>query len=129
MKRSSNKNHFSGPDGHVFTQKRVYAVWFSNSANKGLRQHGRTFLGQNPVVLIFLNCPAAVPLKKKRLAVENGNRSGGGSGRPRRMSLKNTLFRRNDGSAAFEIRKFQRQNIPDAASSFECGIRPDPAGR
>ena len=33
----------------------------------------------------------------ERFAVENGNRSGvRGSGRPRRMSLKNMLFRRND---------------------------------
>ena len=40
----------------------------------------------------------------ERFAVENGNRSGvRGSGRPRRMSLKNMLFRRNDGSVAFEI--------------------------
>ncbi|WP_206215162.1 hypothetical protein [Desulfovibrio sp. ZJ200] len=40
----------------------------------------------------------------ERFAVENGNRSGDrGSGRPRRMSLKTTFFRRNDGSAAFEI--------------------------
>ena len=40
----------------------------------------------------------------ERFAVENGNRSGGrGSGRPRRMSLKNTLFRRNDGCVAFEM--------------------------
>ena len=47
----------------------------------------------------------------ERFAVENGNRSGGrGSGRPRRMSLKTTLFRRNDGSAAFEIGQFQKQN-------------------
>ena len=44
-------------------------------------------------------------------AVENGNRSGGcGSGRPRRMSLKTTLFRRNDGSAVFEPGQFQKQN-------------------
>ncbi|WP_165067067.1 hypothetical protein [Desulfovibrio sp. ZJ200] len=34
-------------------------------------------------------------LQIERFAVENGNRSGGrGSGRPRRMSLKTTLFRR-----------------------------------
>ena len=47
----------------------------------------------------------------ERFAVEKGNRSGGrGSGRPRRMSLKTTLFRRNDGSAAFEIGQFQKQN-------------------
>ena len=47
----------------------------------------------------------------ERFAVENGNRSGGrGSGRPRRMSLKTTLFRRNDGSAAFEMGQFQKQN-------------------
>ncbi|MDO5483969.1 MAG: hypothetical protein Q4F27_03590, partial [Desulfovibrionaceae bacterium] len=40
----------------------------------------------------------------ERFAVEKGNRSGGReSGRPRRMSLKTTFFRRNDGSAAFEI--------------------------
>ncbi|HJA08792.1 MAG TPA: hypothetical protein H9962_06355, partial [Candidatus Mailhella merdigallinarum] len=50
--------------------------------------------------------------------VENGNRSGGrGSGRPRRMSLKTTLFRRNDGSAAFEIGQFQKQNALDGANS------------
>ena len=50
----------------------------------------------------------------ERFAVENGNRSGGrGSGRPRRMSLKTTLFRRNDGSAAFEIGQFQKQNALD----------------
>ncbi|MBS5048841.1 MAG: hypothetical protein KHZ29_03025, partial [Desulfovibrionaceae bacterium] len=43
------------------------------------------------------------PCGLERFAVEKGNRSGGrGSGRPRRMSLKTTLFRRNDGSAAFE---------------------------
>ena len=47
----------------------------------------------------------------ERFAVENGNRFGGrGSGRPRRMSLKTTLFRRNDGSAAFEMGQFQKQN-------------------
>ena len=47
----------------------------------------------------------------ERFAVEKGNRSGGrGSGRPRRKSLKTTLFRRNDGSAAFEIGQFQKQN-------------------
>ena len=47
----------------------------------------------------------------ERFAVENSNRSGGrGSGRPRRMSLKTTLFRRNDGSAAFEMGQFQKQN-------------------
>ena len=47
----------------------------------------------------------------ERFAVENGNCSGGrGSGRPRRMSLKTTLFRRNDGSAAFEMGQFQKQN-------------------
>ncbi len=47
----------------------------------------------------------------ERFAVENGNRSGGcGSGRPRRMSLKATLFRRNDGSAVFETGQFQKQN-------------------
>ena len=47
----------------------------------------------------------------ERFAVENGNRSGGrGSGRPRRMSLKTTLFRRNDGSAAFEMGQFQKQH-------------------
>ena len=47
----------------------------------------------------------------ERFAVENGKRSGGrGSGRPRRISLKNTLFRRNDGSAAFEMGQFQKQN-------------------
>ena len=47
----------------------------------------------------------------ERFAVENGNRSGGcGSGRPRRMSLKATLFRRNDGSAVFEPGQFQKQN-------------------
>ena len=52
----------------------------------------------------------------ERFAVENGNRSGGrGSGRPRRMSLKTTLFRRNDGSAAFEMGQFQKQNaLPTA---------------
>ena len=49
--------------------------------------------------------------KLERFAVEKGKRSGGrGSGRPRRMSLKTTLFRRNDGSAAFEIGQFQKQN-------------------
>ena len=53
--------------------------------------------------------------KLERFAVENGNRSGGrGSGRPRRMSLKTTLFRRNDGSAAFEIGQFQKQNALEA---------------
>ena len=47
----------------------------------------------------------------ERFAVEKGNRSGGrGSGRPRRMSLKTTLFRRNDGSAAFEMGQFQKQH-------------------
>ena len=55
----------------------------------------------------------------ERFAVENGNRSGGrGSGRPRRMSLKTTLFRRNDGSAAFEMGQFQKQNALDA----EAGV-------
>ncbi len=40
----------------------------------------------------------------ERFAVENGKRSGGrGSGRPRRMGLKNTLFRQNDDSTAFKI--------------------------
>ncbi len=47
----------------------------------------------------------------ERFAVENGKRSGVcGSGRPRRMSLRATLFRRNDGSAAFEMGQFQKQN-------------------
>ena len=59
----------------------------------------------------------------ERFAVENGNRSGGrGSGRPRRMSLKTTLFRRNDGSAAFEIGQFQKQNALDDASSAKRGL-------
>ena len=48
----------------------------------------------------------------ERFAVENGKRSGGrGSGRPRRISLKNTHFRRNDGSSAFEIGQFQKQQV------------------
>ena len=51
----------------------------------------------------------------ERFAVENGNRSGArGSGRPRRTSLKTMLFRRNDGSAAFEIGQFQKQNALEA---------------
>ena len=59
----------------------------------------------------------------ERFAVEKGNRSGGrGSGRPRRMSLKTTLFRRNDGSAAFEIGQFQKQNALDDASSAKRGL-------
>ncbi|MBS5050534.1 MAG: hypothetical protein KHZ29_11725, partial [Desulfovibrionaceae bacterium] len=52
----------------------------------------------------------------ERFAVEKSKRSGGrGSGRPRRMSLKTTLFRRNDGSAAFEIGQFQKQNALDVS--------------
>ena len=55
----------------------------------------------------------------ERFAVENGNRSGGrGSGRPRRMSLKTTLFRRNDGSAAFEMGQFQKQNALEACLDY-----------
>ena len=62
----------------------------------------------------------------ERFAVENGNRSGGrGSGRPRRMSLKTTLFRRNDGSAAFEMGQFQKQNaliVPAGGFVFLLGF-------
>ena len=67
----------------------------------------------------------------ERFAVENGNRSGGrGSGRPRRMSLKTTLFRRNDGSAAFEnwtISKAKCSRCP-ARDGAAAGTVPAPGG-
>ena len=71
----------------------------------------------------------------ERFAVENGNRFGGrGSGRPRRMSLKTTLFRRNDGSAAFEMGQFQKQNALRGTPGERrvlspCSRRVPPRGR
>lgn len=73
-------------------------------------------------------CLAWLLLTLERIAFEKGIGSGGReSARPRWMSLKTALFRRNDSSAAFEMAAFQKQNTLKVTqpSALILSTRPD----